>query len=255
MRRTPTTFRALLAAALLLLTPALAAADGPSAGAVVKPLTTEDLNRIGSATTDAALICNLGFIETPISSTPILLAGNEYYSLVRPGQCAACSGTNAARLTRAFIGLDFRNTCTVTIQYALVGNAGDELCPIPDRNTTLCATGTKNYTATTKGAQLVELVLPDSCQFQGSAFLKVTFPGFPPGCDDPNTDLLVGTTPMSVLINSRTACSSYRYDGTMVDLCGPSGTVPGNPMVYAEAWSCFVPNLRRSWGSLKIRYQ
>lgn len=263
MRFTPTTVLSMLAMVMapLVLQPAGAAGTEKS-DPVPTRLSEADLERLASQVVDGTVACNLGYSGPPLTSIVYIIPPNDqFYTLLKPGQCPACAGTDAARISRVHVVLNFRRACSIPIQYAIVANGGTEECPFPNPGAQHCLTRTAMLTAPAPGAYDFPLEFPvstpaDSCKFNGSAFLMVNFVSFPPACNNPNIDLLIGTTPMLVLINTCTQCSTYNFfEDERDDVCLPPDQVEGNPMMYAEAWSCFVPNLRNSWGSLKIRYR
>jgi hypothetical protein len=254
--RTATIPMLALSMALLVLHPAAAACDGKS-DPVPTWLSQEDLARLSSSIVEGSIACNLGYPGPPLSSIVYIIPPNDqFYTLLRPNGCAACAGANAARLSRIHLVLNFRRPCTIPIQYGIVANAGTDSCPFPNPGAQLCLAQSANLTAATAGAYDFPLTLPDSCKITGPSFLAVNFVTFPPACNNPNIDLLIGTTPMLVLINTCTQCSSFNFFETeQDDLCVEPDQLSGNPMMYAEAFSCYVPTFRRTWGQLKIRYR
>jgi len=254
--RTTTLAMVALVTAILVLQPAGAAGSDKS-NPEPTWLSPSDIDRLASMVVDGTVACNLGYSGPPVSSTVYIIPPNDqFYTLLTPGQCAACAGADAARLNRVHVVLNFRRACTIPIQYSIVANGGTPECPSPNPGAQLCLTQSASLTAAAPGAYDFPLTLPDSCKFSGSAFLAINFVSFPSACNNPNIDLLIGTTPMLVLINTCSVCNSYNiFETETDDLCLEPDALNGNPMMYAEAWSCFVPTLKRSWGSLKIRYQ
>lgn len=233
-----------------------AAAGDARPAPVPVPLSDTDLARLGSFTPDGSIVCNLGMPGPASVASALLYDDDEYYTYLDPAQCAACVGADAARLIRAYVALSFRRVCTITLEYSIIPNVGTAGCPYPDPNAEVCSSRTVDYTATATGPVVITLDLPDSCQFMHSAFLKIRLVQFSAACNNPNPDPVIGTTPLLILLPTCTQCRSYNFITVQPeDLCVPPNDQTGNPMMYAEAWSCYVPVRRPSWGALKIRYQ
>lgn len=226
--------------------------------ATAVPLTPQELSEL-TAHLSGGFSCDLGvtvFPYTPESSRVpvasldyILPPDDQFYTLLQPPQCTACGNTNSARLSNAHIVLNVLAPCTMPIEYSIV--AADTGCTQPDPLALICAPTQTNLVPTSVGLVNFTLPLPDSCQFTGPAFLCITFKSFPVGCDQANN------RPRLVLASGGCpACQSFNYfDTDKADLCVEPDALTGQPLFYAEAWSCFTPTLPRTWGALKIRYR
>lgn len=233
--------------AVLTSAPAAAGQKGSVTGV---PLTEEELSRF-SGTLGGGFSCVLGVTNPPQTSLRYIIPpDDQFYTFLQPPQCVACAGTNSARLSTAHVVLNFVALCsTVPIEYSIV--AADTGCAEPVPGALLCGPTLVNLVPPTLGLQDFALPLPDSCQFTGSAFLCIKFISFPPEC---NTQT---TSPHLVLASGGCPeCRSYNFFETEKDdLCKEPDRLSGQPIFYAEATSCFVPALARTWGSLKIRYR
>src|SRR5206468_84310 len=139
----------------------------------------------------------------------------QYYTMIRPSQCADCATENTIRFETVRLALFFPVPSTLPVAVSVVGAAGADSCPTPDLATLLCPSESFELAATDSMSTVeFALTLPEPCTFVGNAFLKLDF--FAPG-----TGYVAATRPRLVLTgcNGCTSFNDYDYDDVPDDLC------------------------------------
>jgi len=215
---------------------------------IATPLTPEQVSELAFRLTGSS--CVLGATGTPITSYNYIIPPDDrFFVRLEAPQCVECQGTDTARLSTIHIVLNFITPCTLPIRYSVV--MADTGCTQPIEETLVCGATDANLVGNQAGLIDFALPMPDSCKVTGQQFLAVNFKILPPECN------VAGNRPLLILTSGGCQqCKSWNYfEDERNDLCGPPDPLPGLPMIFAEAWSCFVPNLPRTWGQLKIRYR
>lgn len=178
--------------------------------------------------------CRLGQVGPGVLSLNFLFPPDEYYTLLTPAACAACSSANVIRLSKVHVMLHFVVPSTMPVSISIVGATGPGDCPTPDVAAVLCGRDDFVLVATEPLTTLdTTFTLSAPCEISGNAFLRVSFPAEGTGYDP-------ATRPRIVLAGGCTDCLSYNdfdYDDIPNDMCTPDHI--GNPVMYAELDSCF----------------
>jgi hypothetical protein len=185
-------------------------------------------------------VCNIGEIR-PGNQGLIgpFETGAEFYQLLDPAQCPACSTVTGRALLNAVIRLRFAFPCSAEIRVSIVGALGDVACFTPDPTRLLCTPyvrvigesasqpSAKNYTVPLSG-----------CCIEGPAFLhievlqtdcgpqSVVMPYTTAGCT-PCTQYAVSPTYLAPGINEQCA-TGFSRDFRMwveADCCGPTPAI------------------------------
>jgi hypothetical protein len=217
--------------------------------AVATPLTQSELDQLRGSILQG-FSCTIGVTSTPVASIDYILPPDDhFYTYLSPPQCAACAGTNNARLLTAHVVLNIRTLCSMPIEFTIY--AADTGCAEPNLFAQQCITTATTLTPTTLGLVDFALPLPDSCQIGPGSFLGITFKSFPTACNGSSS------RPLMILTSGGCpVCRSYNYFETeRDDLCREPDMLTGQPLFFVEAASCFTPTRPRSWGALKILYR
>lgn len=224
------------------------AAAGTKVTPVATPVSEEDLadfnSRLGGFT------CRLGPQGVAFTSWDYIIPPDDrFFVWIEPEQCLDCQGTDTARLATLHVVLNFLTPCTIPISYTVV--AADTGCTQPDESIGLCGTTDANLVGDQVGLIDFALPFPDSCRVTHGGFIRVNFKVLPPECNVPSN------RPRMILASGGCpTCKSWNYfEDEQNDLCVAPDPLPGEPMIWAEAWACYVPNRARTWGQLKIRYR
>ncbi len=175
---------------------------------------------------------------------------DAYLQLIRPSDCAACSGPGGVIVTKVNMLINFRVVCTQQVAVYVVAAAGDAACRVPDANNVLCGPLYYNLTPPAAGNYNFSMPLPPGCCITQDAFIAVNFITPGTGCSTSTT------VPRLITTAACNACQSYNvWSGGTDDLCVDIG-FPGNPILNADVDCCnVVPTTPHSWGSIKTLYR
>ena len=188
--------------------------------------------------------CVLGTVGAPELLGDLFPPNDIYFMLIRPTTCGPCSVTV---LSNVHVWLNFRKPCSVPVSISVVRAFGSP-CMQPDEGQILFPAFPTLLTATDIGTQEFVVAVPAEWRLDTDAFLAVNFTSETDSCS------LAGEQPRIALVAGCPHCVAYeRVFGETGDVC-QSGA--GLPLISVDVSECVpTPTLRRSWGTLKLRYR
>ena len=197
---------------------------------------------------EVAGTCALGTLGEPAQLGDLYPPDDIYLTLIRPTTCGPCSVT---ALSNVHVWLEFRKPCSVPISISVVRAFGTA-CMQPDQGQIVFPAFSTLLTAepceSKSCVQEFVVAVPAAWRLDTDAFLAVNFTAETDSCS------LEGEQPRIALRAGCPRCVAYEnFSGSTEDVC-LSGA--GLPLISVDVSECvFTPVVRRSWGTLKIRYR
>ena len=192
--------------------------------------------------------CALGTVGDPELVGDLFPPDDTYLMLIRPTTCGACSVTV---LSNVHVWLEFRKPCSVPVSISVVRAFGSP-CMQPDQGQVvfpaISAVLTADPCDSESCTQEFIVPVPAEWRLDTDAFLAVSFTAVTDSCS------LEGEQPRIALRDGCPRCVAYEsFAGSTEDVCQFGA---GLPLLSVDVSECITtPVLRRSWGTLKMRYR
>lgn len=184
-----------------------------------------------------AASCTLGFSGPSSYLIDYLQPPNDaYYLAIDPAACGTCSGAPGVWISAVRFALEFRASCALPVEVAVVEPVANTSCSPPRPPITIGGPWPGTIIPSFSGINNFTLTLGHPCAVTRRAFLQVKFTAVNLACNDS------ATRPRLVTTSSCNLCTAWNFfPADTADMCAL--LLPGTPLIWATVDSCVSPSL------------